>query len=107
MLFTCGAGQPLFQPGCFIESIPTQVLVVFAIGTRRRFFLSRPRPLLVVMASAAVAAAIALPLLPVGHWFGFVTPPLEFFAYLVIATAAYLALVEFLKGFFYRFTAAR
>jgi P-type Mg2+ transporter len=29
-----------------------------------------------------------------------------FFAYLIGATAAYLALVEIIKGLFYRFTAA-
>jgi Mg2+-importing ATPase len=52
------------------------------------------------------AVAIALPLLPVGRWLGFVAPPPLFFVYLVGATAAYLALVEIVKGFFYRFFAA-
>jgi len=102
-----GAGASLFQTGWFIESMTTQVLVVFAIRTRRLFFRSRPSSFLVAMALGIVAVAIALPLLPVGHWFGFVPPPPLFFAYLVGATSAYLALVEIVKVYFYRTMAAR
>ena len=107
LLYLFGAGEALFQTGWFIESITTQVLVVFAIRTRRRFFQSRPRRFLVAMALGAVAVAVVLPLLPVGHWFGFVAPPPLFFVFLIGATAAYLALVEIVKGLFYRFTAGR
>jgi Mg2+-importing ATPase len=102
-----GAGQALFQTGWFVESITTQVLVVFAIRTRRRFFRSKPHRSLVILALGIVAIAIALPYLPVGHWFGFVAPPPLFFAYLIGATVAYLAVVEICKAFFYRFTVER
>ncbi len=102
-----GAGEAVFQTGWFLKSITTQVLVVFAIRTRRKFFQSKPRGLLVGTALGAVAIAVALTLLPLGHWFGFVQPPPLFFAYLIGATAVYLALVELVKGVFYRFTANR
>jgi P-type Mg2+ transporter len=102
-----GAGQALFQTGWFIESITTQVLVVFAIRTRRRFFQSKPHAFLVTLALAAVAVSIALPLSPLGGWFGFVAPPKLFFVYLVGATGAYLTLVEFVKGIFYKMRTAR
>jgi Mg2+-importing ATPase len=59
------------------------------------------------MALGAVAVAVVLPLLSVGRVFGFVAPPPLFFVYLIGATAAYLALVEITKGFFYRLTAGR
>jgi P-type Mg2+ transporter len=107
LLHLFGAGEALFQTGWFIESITTQVLVVFAIRTRRRFFQSRPHRFLVAMALGSVAVAIILPLLSVGRWFGFVAPPPLFFVFLVGATAAYLGLVEITKGFFYRRTARR
>jgi Mg2+-importing ATPase len=107
LLHLFGAGEALFQTGWFIESITTQVLVVFAIRTRRQFFLSQPHRFLVAMALGTVAVAIALPLLPVGKWFGFVAPPPLFFVYIIGATVAYLALVEITKGFFYRFIAVR
>ena len=107
LLHFFGAGEALFQTGWFIESITTQVLVVFAIRTRRQFFRSKPHKFLVAMALGTVAVAILLPLVPVGRWFGFVAPPPLFFLYLIGATLAYLALVEITKGVFYRFTAER
>jgi P-type Mg2+ transporter len=101
LLHLFGAGEALFQTGWFIESITTQVLVVFAVRTRRRFFRSRPHILLVAMALGSVAVAVVFPLLPVGRWFDFAAPPPLFFVFLVGATAAYLGLVESAKGFFY------
>jgi Mg2+-importing ATPase len=102
LLSLFGAGEALFQTGWFIESITTQVLVVFAIRTRRLIFRSRPHRFLVLMALGVVAIAFALPFLPVGRWFGFVTPPPLFFIYLTGATVAYLSLVEVCKALFYR-----
>jgi Mg2+-importing ATPase len=98
-----GAGESLFQTGWFIESMTTQVLVVFCIRTRRRFYRSRACGFLVAMTLAAVAVAIVLPSLPVvGGWFGFVAPPPLFFVFLISATFAYLTLVEITKASFYR-----
>jgi Mg2+-importing ATPase len=106
LLHLFGAGEALFQTGWFIESITTQVLVVFAIRTRRPIWRSRPHAFLVAMALGVIAVAIALPLLPVGGWLGFVAPPPLFFVFLVGATLAYLAIVEITKRMFYRFMAA-
>jgi Mg2+-importing ATPase len=101
LLYLFGAGETLFQTGWFIESITTQVLVVFAIRTRRPIFWSRPHAFLVVMALGVVAVALALPMLPIGRWLGFVAPPPLFFAFLAGTTLAYLAIVEITKHLFY------
>lgn len=106
LLHLFNAGEVLFQTGWFIESITTQVLVVFAIRTRRLFFRSKPHRFLVLMALGVVAVALVLPFLPIARWFGFVAPPPMFFVYLIGATVAYLALVETCKSLFYRRFAA-
>jgi Mg2+-importing ATPase len=103
LLHLFGAGEALFQTGWFIESMTTQILVVFSIRTRRASFLSRPSPFLVWISLSAVAVAIALPLLPFGHWFGFAVPPLMIFVYVIPVTIAYLAIVEVTKRLFYRY----
>jgi Mg2+-importing ATPase len=59
------------------------------------------------MALGVVTVAIVLPLTSLGRWFGFVAPPPLFFVYLIGATVAYLALVEIVKGIFYRLNARR
>ncbi len=102
LLYLFGAGETLFQTGWFIELITTQVLVVFAIRTRRPLFRSRPHLFLVAMVLGVIAVAIALPSLPIGRWFGFVAPPPLFFVFLIAATLAYLAIVEITKRIFYR-----
>jgi Mg2+-importing ATPase len=102
-----GAGEALFQTGWFMESITTQVLVVFAIRTRRPIFRSRPHVFLAAMALGVIAVAIALPLLPVRRWLGFVAPPPLFFVFLIGATSAYLAIVEINKRIVCRITVER
>ena len=105
LLYLLGAGETLFQTGWFIELITTQVLVVFAIRTRRPLFLSRPNLFLAAMAFGVIAVAMALPLTPaVGQWLGFVAPPPLFFVFLIGATLAYLAIVEITKRIFYHAT---
>jgi len=95
------AGETLFHTGWFIESLATQVLVVFAIRTRRPFFRSRPHGFLVILAAVIVMLAVLLPVSPLGPWLGFVAPAAPFFLYLIVAIVAYLALVEAVKRLFY------
>jgi Mg2+-importing ATPase len=101
------ASEPLFQTGWFVESLTTQIHVVFVIRTRRRFWHSRPNPGLAAVSLGLVALAALLPFTAVGRWFGFAPLSGGFFVFLAIATGAYLALVELVKAAFYRGTAAR
>ena len=95
--------QPaLFRTGWFVESIATQVLVIFVIRTRRKPWLSRPNPWLVALSLGVVAAAMALPFSPLAPALGFVPLPLEFFGLLAVLLVAYLAMVEVGKRWFYR-----
>ena len=96
------AGEALFQTGWFIESLTTQVLVIFIIRTRGNPFASRPAPALIATSIAIVAVGALLPWTPLAAYFGFVAPPPVF--YLVVAGMAltYLALVQWAKTVFYR-----
>ncbi len=100
VLFSAGAA--LFQTGWFVESLATQILVVFAIRTRRPLLKSRPHVVVTWTALGLSALALLLPYTPVGAWFGLVPLPALFFAYLAAAVAAYLVLVEIAKRWFYR-----
>jgi len=97
-----GAGEVLFHTGWFIESLATQVLVVFAIRTRRPLFRSQPHIFLSSLALGTVGLVVALPFTPVGTWLGFVGPSALFFLFLAATVVAYLALVEATKFVFYR-----
>jgi Mg2+-importing ATPase len=96
------ANEALFQTGWFIESLATQVLVIFIIRTRRLPWASRPHPALIATSLTVVGCAIAIPFSPLGAHFGFVAPPAAFFYILGGLVAAYLALVQVVKMLFYR-----
>ena len=101
LLAVLHADETLFQTGWFIESLATQVLVIFVIRTRGNPFASPPHPALTASSLAVVALAIALPFTGLGRYFGLQAPPAEFFVILAGLTSAYLALVEIIKRAFY------
>jgi Mg2+-importing ATPase len=96
------AQEQLFQTGWFVESLCTQVLVIFIIRTRGNPFKSRPHPLLTLTSLAVVATAIGLPLTPLGTHLGFVAPPAYFYGILAAMVLTYLCVVELVKRIFYK-----
>ena len=106
MLTVFHAGEALFHTGWFIESMATQVLVIFIIRTRRNPFKSSPNPLLIACSLTVVSVAILLPFTSVGEYLGFVAPPALFFLVLTALLVTYLLAVEWMKRwFFIRFAA--
>jgi Mg2+-importing ATPase len=97
-----GAGTALFRTGWFVESIATQVLVIFVIRTRRAPYASRPDARLVALSLAIVACAALLPLLPYAPMLGFVPLPPVYYVAIACIVAAYLAAAELAKRRFYR-----
>ncbi len=96
------ANEALFHTGWFIESIATQVLVIFIIRTRGSPFASRPNLWLVVLSLGVVAFAMALPWLPFAGHLGFVAPQPAFYVVLAGIVVAYLAFMLWAKQVFYR-----
>lgn len=66
------AGESLFHTGWFIESMATQVLVIFIIRTSKNPLKSRPNKWLTLCSLTVVAIAILLPFTPLGGVLGFV-----------------------------------
>lgn len=102
LLKVFGASEELFHTGWFIESIATQVLVIFVIRTRGSPFRSRPGTALTITSLTVVLVAAALPFTPFATHLGFVAPPPLFFMILVAMVLCYLVAVELVKRLFYR-----
>ena len=102
LLSLFGAGQAMFQTGWFVKSLATQCLVIFIIRTRGLPWASRPHPLLTGLTLGVVAVGLLIPLTPLGALLGFVEPPPGFYAFLAVAVAAYLLMVELVKRHLYR-----
>ena len=102
LLWVFNATETLFQTGWFMESLATQVLVIFVIRTRGSPLRSRPNPLLAGTSLTVAAVGILLPYTAIGRWFGFVPLPLTFLAALGAMVVCYLVLAEGVKRWFYR-----
>jgi len=97
LLKVMNASAESFHTGWFVESIATQIFVLFVIRTRGNPLRSRPSGALVASTIAVVALAVLLPYSPWAAALGFVPLPWPFFAFLAGATATYLLLVEAAK----------
>jgi P-type Mg2+ transporter len=98
VLFSWFHAQPtLFRSGWFIESLVTQIAVVFVIRTAGNPFRSRPSRALATTVTVALAMGIVLPFTPLASAFGLVALPPLYFAYVGGVTVCYLMLVEAVK----------
>jgi Mg2+-importing ATPase len=97
------ADEALFHTGWFVESVITQVLVIFIIRTRGNPLASRPNAWLVGLSLAVAATAAALPWTPLAEYLGFVRPSPALYGALLGIVAAYLVSVSVAKSAFYRY----
>lgn len=102
MLVVLHADEKMFQTGWFVESLCTQVLVIFIIRTRGNPLKSRPHPVLVVASMTVVAIGAVLPFTAIGAYFGLIPPPAKFYLILATMVVIYLLIVELTKRAFYR-----
>jgi Mg2+-importing ATPase len=94
-----GAGPDLFRTAWFVESMATQILVIFLIRTAAPAWTSWPHPALIATSLGALLAAILLAAFPVGAVFGFTGLPGPVIVAIVGLVLAYLLAAEYLKRF--------
>ncbi len=99
--------EAVFQTAWFVQSLATQVLVIFLIRTARACWRDRPAPGLALMSVAITASAFALPFLPWGAFFGFVPLPANVVALILALTLAYLVVTEGAKRLFHAWRAGQ
>lgn len=92
------ANEDIFRTGWFLESIATQILVIFLIRSSRPPWRAiRPNMILVVTSLGALTLACALPFGPLQETFGFVGLPWRITATIACLTIGYLVAAEYVK----------
>jgi Mg2+-importing ATPase len=97
LLLIFHAAPAEFRTVWFLESMATQILVIFIIRTNGRPWSNRPHPALTVSSLVALSVAMILPFSPIGAWFGFQAPPLEVAASVGLIVVVYLVCAELVK----------
>ena len=99
LLFVFNVAAEEFQTVWFLESMATQILVIFIIRTNGRPWQNLPQSVLAASSLVALAVAMTLPFTPIGAWFGFVTPPPVMLAGIGLLVLVYLVCAELLKPY--------
>lgn len=107
MWFVFGANAPerqtLFQSGWFVVGLLTQTLIVHMIRTARvPFVQSRAAWPLLAMTGAIMAAGLFLPMGPLAQGLRLQALPPLYFALLPLILLGYMALTQWMKGFYVR-----
>jgi Mg2+-importing ATPase len=89
----------LIQTLWFIESVLTELLLIFSIRTSGLFWQARrPSPLLLAFSVATIIATVALPFTGLGQKsFGFISPPLIPLLTVLLLLSSYFILSEIVK----------
>ncbi|MDB5545556.1 MAG: Cation-transporting ATPase, partial [Hyphomicrobiales bacterium] len=91
------ADPAMFRTAWFVESIATQVLVIFIIRTSKPIWASRPHWVPTATALGALALALGLALSPLGRFAGFTSVTPNILAAIAVVTLVYLIAAEGLK----------
>jgi Mg2+-importing ATPase len=94
--------QGMFRTGWFIESLITEILVIYIIRTRRAFWSSKPSSLLLDAGLGSVIIGAFLIYSPISQIFQFIAPPINIMAIIGLILAAYLCLTEIAKRIYYQ-----
>ncbi|WP_394760823.1 magnesium-translocating P-type ATPase [Phenylobacterium sp.] len=97
LIFLFHASPAAFQTTWFLESMATQILVIFVIRTNGRPWKDLPRPLLAASSLGALIVAMVLPFTSAARLFGFQAPPLAITGGVGLLVVVYLVCAELVK----------
>lgn len=102
LLYFAGEAAAVFRTGWFVESLLTELLILFVIRTRKPFHQSKAGQFLVWSTAGIVLLTLVLPYLPLGRVFDFVPLPVPVLIAILLVTGLYVVASEFTKRAFFR-----
>lgn len=94
-----------FRTAWFIESLFTEILIIFVIRTQRWFYQSRPARILILNAIIVALVSFSLPYLPIEPITGFIPLPITLLVTIIGISILYVLATEGVKKWFYRHAA--
>ncbi|MBI3511804.1 MAG: magnesium-translocating P-type ATPase [Bacteroidetes bacterium] len=103
LYFTLHLKESGFQTGWFLESVITELVILFVIRSSRSFLKSKPSHLLILIAVLMAAFTMVLIYTPLAALFGLQSLPLAQLLMITGILFLYLVTADILKIFFFRY----
>jgi P-type Mg2+ transporter len=91
-----------FQTGWFIESVLSELFILFIIRTHKNFFKSKPANSLFLLSIIGLILTILLPYLPFANDIGLVPLPFKYMATMLFIVLVYIITADILKVWFFK-----
>jgi P-type Mg2+ transporter len=102
LLFFLKVKEPAFQTGWFIESVLSELFILFIIRTHKNFFKSKPGKYLFLLSTIGLIVTIGLPYLPFATDIGLVPMPALNLGAMLLIVMAYIITADILKVWFFK-----
>ncbi|MBK8846111.1 MAG: cation transporting ATPase C-terminal domain-containing protein, partial [Bacteroidetes bacterium] len=94
--------ESAFQTGWFIESILTELFILFIIRTHKNFFKSKPGKYLFILSIVGLVLTLGLPYLPFANDIGLTPLPFLNLGAMLTIVASYILTADLLKVWFFK-----
>ena len=102
IFFIMKVGESQFQTGWFIESVLSELFILFIIRTRKSFWVSQPSKYLLILSTFGLILTIIIPFSPVSSLLGFTNISLPILLIMIFEVACYIITADLLRGWFFR-----
>ncbi|MBK9985143.1 MAG: magnesium-translocating P-type ATPase [Saprospiraceae bacterium] len=102
LLFVLRVKESVFQTGWFIESILSELFILFIIRTHKNFFKSRPAKYLLILSAVGLVLTLGLPYTPLADQIGLVPLPMINLGAMLLIVLGYIVTADLLKVWFFR-----
>ncbi len=94
--------ESAFQTGWFVESILTELFILFIIRTHKNFFKSKPGKYLFILSIVGLVMTLGLPYVPFAGDLGLTPLPLINLGTMLLIVAVYILTADLLKVWFFK-----
>ena len=101
LVYLVGEQPELFRSGWFVESLITELVIIFVVRTHKPFYRSRPGRFLLASSIIIGVLTVLLPYTPVGGWFALQPLPASVLSAVLLITVLYAACSEWAKQRFF------
>lgn len=102
LLYVLKVNESAFQTGWFVESVLSELLILFIIRTHKNFFKSKPGTYVSVLSAIALLLTITLPYFPFAAQLGLTPLPLPYLGAMLGIVALYVITADLLKVWFFK-----